>query len=114
MRKSGPQELRTKLARFLLHYRTTRQATTGSTLAELLMGCSLRTHLYIMRPNITYRVENKQLSQKKHYDSRAKERSLLPQDVVNVRSSGPSSSWIAGKIEARLGNVHYDVMLDDG
>uniref|UniRef100_A0A1X7UCP0 Uncharacterized protein n=1 Tax=Amphimedon queenslandica TaxID=400682 RepID=A0A1X7UCP0_AMPQE len=38
----------------------------------------------------------------------------MPQDGVYVRSSGPSSSWIAGKIEARLGNVHYDVKLDDG
>uniref|UniRef100_A0A1X7TX04 Uncharacterized protein n=1 Tax=Amphimedon queenslandica TaxID=400682 RepID=A0A1X7TX04_AMPQE len=67
----------------------------------------------MMRPNITSRVENKQLSQKKHYDSRAKERSFMPQDGVYVRSSGPSSLWIAGKIEAKLGNVHYDVRLDD-
>ena len=37
MRKSQSGDLKTKLARFLLHYRTTPHATTGTTPAELVM-----------------------------------------------------------------------------
>ena len=56
MRKSQSGDLKTKLARFLLHYRTTPHATTGTTPAELLMGRPLRTLLDLMRPNISAKV----------------------------------------------------------
>ena len=72
MRKTESGDLKTKLARFLLHYRTTPHATTGVTPAELLMGRRLRTLLDLMRPNISAKVESKQLSQKLHHDNKAK------------------------------------------
>ena len=89
MRKSQSGDLKTKLARFLLHYRTTPHATTGTTPAELLMGRPLRTLLDLMRPNISAKVENKQLSQKLHHDNKARERSFAPQDKVYVRCRIP-------------------------
>ena len=51
MRKSQSGDLKTKLVWFfLLHYRTTPHATTGTTPAELLIGRPLRTLLDLMRP----------------------------------------------------------------
>ena len=114
MKKSGPGELKTKLARFLLHYRTTPHATTGTTPAELLMGRSPRTHLDMLRPNISARVEGKQLSQKLYHDDRSRERSFLSQEKVYVREAGNNSPWIAGVIESRQGSVHYGVKLENG
>lgn len=113
MKKSKPGELKTKLARFLLHYRTTPHATTGMTPAELLMRRPLRTHLDLMRPNISARVESKQLSQSVHHDSKSRERSFLPQDKVYVRTAGSSSPWIPGTTTVKNGSVHYEVRLED-
>ena len=48
-----------------------------------------------MRPNISAKVENKQLSQKLH-DNKARERSFVPQDKVYVRKAGSKSPWIPG------------------
>ena len=114
MKKSGSGELETKLARFLLHYRTTPHATTGTTPAELLMGRSPRTHLDMLRPNISARVESKQLSQKLHHDDRSRKRSFLPQEKVYVREAGNNSPWTAGVIESRRGSVHYEMKMEDG
>ena len=83
MKKNKAGELTTKLAHFLLHYRTTPQATTGKTPAELLMGRSLRTHLDMLRPNINARVESKQLSQKLYHDNRSRKRSFSPEEKVH-------------------------------
>ena len=113
MRKAQSGDLKTKLARFLLHYRTTPHATTGTTPAELLMGRPLRTLLDLMRPNIGAKVESKQLSQKLHHDNKARERTFVPQDNVYVRKAGQKSPWIPGTIVMRNGNVHYEVKLDD-
>ena len=113
MRKATSGDLKTKLARFLLHYRTTPHATTGTTPAELLMGRPLRTLLDLMRPNINAKVEGKQLSQKLYHDNKASERTFAPQDTVYVRKAGSKSPWIPGTIMRRNGNVHYDVKLDD-
>ena len=66
-----------------------------------------------MRPNISAKVENKQLSQKLHHDNKARERSFAPQDKVYVRKAGSKSPWVPGTIVARNGNVHYEVILDD-
>ena len=114
MRKSEPGELQTKLARFLLRYRTTPHATTGQTPAELLMGRTLRTHLDMLKPNLEARVGNKQLLQQRRYDDKAKERSLEPGNEVYVRTAGSNSPWIPGKIEVKQGLVQYRVILRDG
>ena len=70
--KQSVLECTTKLARNSSAHRTTPHATTGTTPAELLMGRPLRTLLDLMRPNISAKVENKQLSQKLHHDNKAK------------------------------------------
>ena len=45
------QSLVTRLARFLLTYRTTPQVSTGRSPAELLYGRTLRTRLDLLRPD---------------------------------------------------------------
>jgi hypothetical protein len=114
MKKSGPGELQTKLARILFQYRTTPHSTTGRTPAELLMGRPLRTHLEMLKPDLRTRVENKQFSQKKSHDEKAKERSFELGNEVYVRTAGPNSTWVPGKIQTRRGSVQYEVILEDG
>ena len=78
------------------------------------MGRSLRTQLDMLRPNISARVESKQLSQKSSHDAKARERSFQPQDNVYVREAGTSSPWVPGTIEQKQGCVHYGVRLESG
>ena len=53
MKKSGSSgNIDTRLARFLFHYRTTPNSTTGVSPAELLMGRKLKTHLDQLCPNL--------------------------------------------------------------
>ena len=53
----GPMEVR--LSKFLFKYRVTPHTTTGISPAELLMGRRLRTHLDLLYPDISVRMENK-------------------------------------------------------
>ena len=92
MKKSAPAELNTKLARFLLHYRTTPHSTTGLTPAELLMGRSLQTHLDMLRPDISARVENRQLSQKSHCTMIAEPENVLSYPMLMCMYAKPVST----------------------
>ena len=82
MKKSRAGELTTTLACFLLHNRTTLQATTGKTPAELLHrnGRLPQMHLNRMRPNINARVESTQLFRKLYHYIRSRENSFSPEE----------------------------------
>ena len=54
----GPMEVR--LSQFLFKYRITPQTTTGVSPAQLLMGRRLRTHLDLLHPDTTMRMNEKQ------------------------------------------------------
>ena len=59
-----------RLAQILFKYRLQPHSTTGVTPAELLIGRKPRTHLDLLHPDLSKRVEEKQSSQKQGYDSR--------------------------------------------
>ena len=63
--KMGEGSLKTKLARFLLQYRNAPQGTT-----ELLMGRRLRSHLDLLHPSLSQRVQRRQLYQKEQHDQK--------------------------------------------
>lgn len=54
----GPMEIR--LSKFLFRYRVTPQTTTGLSPSQLLMGRRLRTHLDLLHPDTTRRIQEKQ------------------------------------------------------
>ena len=60
-----PGTLETNLARFLLSYRTTPNATTNVSPAELLFNRQIRTRLTIVVPKVSSTVSYKQAAQKK-------------------------------------------------
>lgn len=76
----------TRVAYFLLAYRCMPH-TTGVTPAELQLGRILPSHLHLLKPAISFRVEDKQQSQKEQRDC-AKQREFQVGDPVFVRHSG--------------------------
>ena len=58
----------TKLARFLLVYRSTPNTTIGESPAELLFHRQIRTRLSLITPNVSTAIANKQADQKSYHD----------------------------------------------
>ena len=69
--------LETKLARFLLVYRSTPNITTGQSPAELLFHRSLRTRLTLLSPSTSTFVVEKQIQQKFHHDKRSARQEII-------------------------------------
>ena len=88
MKKSSSGDLKTQLARFLFHYRTTPHSTTGVAPAQLLLGRVPRTHLDLLKPSTDSRVCAKQELQKSAHDKEAKQRTFDVADRVFVRKAG--------------------------
>ena len=111
LKKSGPGDLEKQLARFLFHYRTTPHSVTP---AKLLMGRPLRTHLDLLRPNISTKVHSSQESQKRNYDRKSKMRSFSINHKVFVCQSSNDLPWIPGTVIEELGDLTYRVQLGTG
>ncbi|XP_041475767.1 uncharacterized protein K02A2.6-like [Lytechinus variegatus] len=105
---SGP--LQTRLARFLLSYRTTPQATTNQSPAELLMNRKLRTRISSVLPDVNATVEKKQFSQTAHTSRKLREFKIG--EEVLVRNYGRGNQWLPGKVVERNGPVSYVVNVN--
>eukprot|EP00057_Strongylocentrotus_purpuratus_P023342 XP_011677816.1 PREDICTED: uncharacterized protein K02A2.6-like [Strongylocentrotus purpuratus] len=103
---SGP--LHTRLSRFLLSYRTTPQATTKQSPAELLMNRKLRTRITSVLPDVNATVEKKQFAQKIAHTTHALREFNVGDDVL-VRNYARGNQWLPGKITDRTGPVSYVV-----
>ena len=71
-----------RIAKVLMTYHVTPHSTTGVSPSELLLGRKLRTHLDLLRPDPSIRVEQKQLKQKTSDDSKPKARDLVGDSVL--------------------------------
>ena len=109
--KGDPGTLSTKLMRFLLSYRTTPNATTGVSPAELLFGRTLRTRLSLLRPDVSTKVQEKQASQKQNHDKKSKERQFYEGQSVLVENNKPEPKWVLGTVLEKLGDVSYRVQV---
>ena len=91
LKKMTVGNIEDKLARFLFQDRITPQTTTGHSPAELLMGRRPRSHLDILKPNISDRLSINQERQKEGHDQGTVHRSYAVGDAVWVRnfSQGP-------------------------
>ena len=109
----GEGSLKTKLAHFLLQYRNVPQGTTGQYPAELLMGRRLRSHLDLLHPSLSKRVQQRQRCQKEQHDQHARERSIEIGDRVYSRNFSGKPDWLPGVVTERSGPVSYCVKLND-
>ena len=109
--QGDPGTLSIKLMRFLFSYRTTPNATTGVSPAELLFGRTLRTRLHLLRPDISTKVQEKQASQKQQHDKSAQERQLQVGQSVLVENSKSEPKWVLGTVLEKLGDISYRVQV---
>ena len=107
--KDDPGTLSTKLLRFLLSYRTTPNATTGISPAELLYGRNLRTRLTLLNPDVSTKVQDKQASQKQYHDKKSKERQFQVGQSVLVANNKQEPKWVLGTVLEKLGDISYRV-----
>ena len=112
--KMAGGSIRTKLARFLLKYRTTPHTTTGVAPAKLLMRRKPQTQLDLILPSTGRRVQQSQTNQKLAHDLHAKGRKFSMDESVYVRDFRHPKSWTPGKIVKDTGPVSAQVQLDDG
>ena len=69
---------------------------------------------YLVRPNTAGSVEEKQLQQKKQYDSRAKSRTFQQGQTVFVKNFSSDCRWLPGRIIELSGPASCRVRLEDG
>ena len=79
--KAGEREglsLKTRLAQFLLSYRSTPHATTNVSPSELFLQRKIRTRFDLLKPNTERKVSDKQMKQKQkqQHDKHAKPRTF--------------------------------------
>ena len=116
MRKLTEGTVETKLARFLLNYRTTPHSTTGMTPAELMFGRQLTTRFDLLHPELNVEIERKQQQQKKNFDRNVQMREFTIGDCVcrnYSRHHQADQRWISGTISRQIGQVTFIVRLED-
>ena len=115
MKTISEGDMKTRIARFLFHYRNTPHSTTGVSPAEMLLRRQSRSHLNIMRPNISSNIQFKQLKQKVTHDHHVKNRKFVVDDPVFVRIFATSgSTWLPGTIVEARGGLTFHVEMSDG
>ncbi len=115
MKKQVQGTVETKLARFLLSYRTTPQTTTGKTPAQLRWGSSLRTHVDLLKSNVASRVASAQTQQKSRHDQHSRPRSFSVGDIVYARIALQRERQMdPGTIVEVTGPVSVKVELESG
>ncbi len=110
--KGESTDLHHRLQRFLLHYRTTPHATTGSSPSELLQGRKLRTAMDLVRPDIYAKVADAQAKQEATFNCKKKMRAFQPNQEIWVQTfSRNEEKWTKGKVLKAVGPVSYLVEI---
>lgn len=99
----------TCIHKFLLSYRSTPHATTGTSPSFLLMGRRLRNKLDLLKPDFNATLEQQNLSKAQKLTN---VRDFPESSPVMVRSYNTPSKWVPGKVVSKLGTLHYSVEVD--
>ena len=83
--------------------------------AELMFGQIIKTKFDLLYPDLNTRVNSAQEKQREYFDKRTKSRVFNDNDLVYVRNYSKTSNvrWIPGRIKKRIGNVLYEVILQN-
>ena len=102
------------LAVFLLRYRNTPPATTGTAPSWLFLHRSLRTRLDLLRPDVGEHVRRNQEQQKAYHDRRSHFRSFTIGQNVWVNNFRQGPRWVKGVIVDSLGPSSYLIRISSG
>ena len=72
-----------------------------------------RSHLDLLHPSLSQRVQQRQRCQKEQHDQHAREHSIEIGDRVYSRNFSGKPDWLSGVVTERSGPVSYCVKLDD-
>ena len=103
-----------RINNFLLTYRTTPHATTGTPPCELLMGRTLRTRWDLLKPDVGQRVCWRQSKQKEGKDGNNPLRHFVTGQSVMVKNFRMGPTWLSGVIVQQLGPLTYLVEISAG
>ena len=106
--------LQQRIQNFLLSYRGTQHATTGSAPAKLFLQRELRTRLSLVRPDLATHVSCQQEKMKMHHDKHAKFREIAVGDSVLAHDHLSGKKWQPGTIVQHPSSHSCRVHLDDG
>ena len=115
--KAGEREglsLKTRLAQFLLSYRSTPHATINVSPSELFLQRKVRTRFDLLKPNTEGNVSDKQMKQKQQHDKHAKPRTFSVGQQVMLKDFRTNGTWLPGSIVQQTGPVSYKVEIGDG
>ena len=113
MKKLSTGSLEDRVMKVLFKYRITPQSTTGQSPSELLFSRRLRSHLDLLRPDLSSKVHQKQNSQKHVQDHHAQECSFTVDDKVFAKNYGNGSPWLPGVILSKRSDTSLLVKLTD-
>ena len=85
------KSLNIKLARFLLAYRNTPHSTTGEPPSQLFLGRRLRTRLELLKPDLSIKVNNRQIDQSVAKDGSVTRHFSIGQRVIERNYTGVST-----------------------
>ena len=103
-----------QITRFLLSYRSTPHATTGSSPAKLFLGRDLRTCLSLTCPDLASCVACQQSKMKSNHDKHAKFQDVAVGDTVLARDHLSSRKWQSGTVVQQTAPHSYSVQQQDG
>ena len=106
--------LQQRIQNFLLSYRSTQHATTGSSPAKLFLQRELRTRLSLVKPDLATHVSCQQEKMKMHHDQHAKFREIAVGDTVLARDHLSGQKWQPGTVVQHPSSHSCRVHLDDG
>lgn len=103
--KGQKGELRKNIANILMAYRRSIHPVTGKSPAMLMFGRQIKSRLDLMIPNECVKEDVQQPQINKQFNSH---------DRVAVRDYLSTDKWKFGVVDRKIGNLHYEVQLDDG
>ena len=89
-----------KLTTFLLAYRNTPHSTTGGAPSQLFLGRQLRTRLDLQKPDLCFKISNRQIDQTVTKGGAATREFSICQTVIARNYTG-STKWVPGIIRTQ-------------
>ncbi|XP_030845382.1 uncharacterized protein K02A2.6-like [Strongylocentrotus purpuratus] len=113
LKKVTGGKLETRLAHFLLAYRTTEHSTTGMPPAAMFMNRHLRTRLDTVYPDVKKKVDEKLRNPAALNLGPRTYREFQTGELVFALNFGIGNTWMPGTVTEKRGPVSYEIELED-